>query len=82
MNHCCVCSRYLKGSCEMVSGSCPLSHNICKEKVWLEIKHDGSVHITSLTCRCLPVLSSYEVFASEKVVLTFMLVWGRMPTFA
>ena len=36
----------------------------------------------SYTCRCLSVLSSYGVSASEKAVLTFTLVWGRMRTSA
>ena len=31
----CLMHRYLKGLCEKTDGSCPLSHKISKEKVYI-----------------------------------------------
>ena len=78
----CVVCRYLRGSCERTDGSCPLSHKICKEKVCLEMMCRNNTHTVFHSCRCLSVLFSYGVFASEKIVLTFTLVLVGMLTSA
>ena len=33
----CLMHRYLKGLCEKTDGSCPLSHKISKEKVYIHV---------------------------------------------
>ena len=71
-------SRFLRGKCENIDGSCPFSHNISKEKVNAENDESPSEIVSN---RCLFVLSSFVACVLVIIVRIFMSVLALMLNF-